>query len=162
MHATKIVEHEVEQSSCGAVVRPRLGRTIYEVNTPAARLATFDSVKTMSESVTMRCSFCQKAKPEVRKLIAGPNVFICDECVEICVVIIANDAEAQNRPVGRTLEVTLRAFPSQTDVCVLCGKRTPLAELLPVENRGSLCGDCADAVEDALTQGRPSSSDLSS
>lgn len=35
------------------------------------------------------CSFCGKRQHEVKKLIAGPTVFICDECVDLCVVIIA-------------------------------------------------------------------------
>ena len=35
------------------------------------------------------CSFCGKSQHEVRKLIAGPTVFICDECVELCLDIIA-------------------------------------------------------------------------
>src|SRR5260370_40241822 len=33
---------------------------------------------------TLYCSFCGKSQHEVRKLIAGPTVFICDECVELC------------------------------------------------------------------------------
>jgi hypothetical protein len=37
---------------------------------------------------TPHCSFCGKSPHEVRKLIAGPTVFICDECVELCVDII--------------------------------------------------------------------------
>ena len=32
----------------------------------------------------VRCSFCNKSQEQVRKLIAGPNVYICDECVELC------------------------------------------------------------------------------
>ncbi len=36
-----------------------------------------------------RCSFCGKSQTEVKKLIAGPGVFICDECVELCLPIIA-------------------------------------------------------------------------
>ena len=40
---------------------------------------------------TLRCSFCNKSQREVRKLIAGPTVFICDECVDICLDIIAED-----------------------------------------------------------------------
>ena len=32
----------------------------------------------------VRCSFCNKSQEQVRKLIAGPNVYICDECIEIC------------------------------------------------------------------------------
>ena len=35
---------------------------------------------------TLYCSFCGKSQHEVRKLIAGPTVFICDECVELCMV----------------------------------------------------------------------------
>ena len=39
----------------------------------------------------LRCSFCNKDQNEVRKLIAGPTVFICDECVDVCNDIIADD-----------------------------------------------------------------------
>ena len=40
---------------------------------------------------TLYCSFCGKSQHEVRKLIAGPTVFICDECVELCVDIIREE-----------------------------------------------------------------------
>ena len=40
---------------------------------------------------TLYCSFCGKSQHEVRKLIAGPTVFICDECVELCTDIIRED-----------------------------------------------------------------------
>jgi ATP-dependent Clp protease ATP-binding subunit ClpX len=40
---------------------------------------------------TLYCSFCGKSQPEVRKLIAGPTVFICDECVELCMDIIREE-----------------------------------------------------------------------
>jgi len=39
------------------------------------------------------CSFCGKSQHEVRKLIAGPSVFICDECVELCNDIIREEIE---------------------------------------------------------------------
>ncbi|MBI4937067.1 MAG: ATP-dependent Clp protease ATP-binding subunit ClpX, partial [Nitrosomonadales bacterium] len=39
------------------------------------------------------CSFCGKSQHEVRKLIAGPSVFICDECVDLCNDIIAEEWE---------------------------------------------------------------------
>ena len=41
----------------------------------------------------LRCSFCSKSRDEVRKLIAGPTVYICDECVNLCNDIIAEDWE---------------------------------------------------------------------
>src|SRR5215467_5238053 len=39
------------------------------------------------------CSFCGKSQHEVRKLIAGPSVFVCDECVELCNDIIREEVE---------------------------------------------------------------------
>src|SRR5438309_6178108 len=39
----------------------------------------------------LRCSFCNKSQRDVKKLIAGPTVYICDECVDICLDIIAED-----------------------------------------------------------------------
>jgi len=39
-----------------------------------------------------RCSFCGKSQEEVRTLVAGPGVFICDECVHLCQTIVANRA----------------------------------------------------------------------
>ncbi|MDR2416572.1 MAG: ATP-dependent Clp protease ATP-binding subunit ClpX, partial [Holosporales bacterium] len=43
---------------------------------------------------TLYCSFCGKSQHEVRKLIAGPTVFICDECVDLCTGIIREDQRA--------------------------------------------------------------------
>ena len=48
-------------------------------------------VKKNGDSDVLRCSFCNKDQNDVRKLIAGPTVFICDECVEVCNDIIADD-----------------------------------------------------------------------
>lgn len=45
-----------------------------------------------------RCSFCGKSQTEVKKLIAGPGVFICDECVELCLPIIAEQPKPRGAP----------------------------------------------------------------
>ena len=49
------------------------------------------TTKKTADSEVLRCSFCNKDQNDVRKLIAGPTVFICDECVEVCNDIIADD-----------------------------------------------------------------------
>lgn len=41
------------------------------------------------------CSFCGKAQAQVKKLIAGPHVYICNECIDICNQIIADDQQAE-------------------------------------------------------------------
>ena len=46
----------------------------------------------------LHCSFCGKSQDEVRKLIAGPTVYICDECIKLCNEIIAEEAEERFVP----------------------------------------------------------------
>ena len=60
-------------------------------------------VKKNGETEILRCSFCNKDQNDVRKLIAGPTVFICDECVEVCNDIIADDNRFENRGVRSAL-----------------------------------------------------------
>jgi ATP-dependent Clp protease ATP-binding subunit ClpX len=62
-------------------------------------------VKKSGETEVLRCSFCNKDQNDVRKLIAGPTVFICDECVEVCNDIIADDNRAERTGARSTLPV---------------------------------------------------------
>lgn len=50
------------------------------------------------EMKTIRCSFCGKAQQEVRRIVAGPGVYICDECVELCMEIV-NDTQPEKAQV---------------------------------------------------------------
>ncbi len=59
-------------------------------------------VKKAGDGEILRCSFCNKDQNDVRKLIAGPTVFICDECVEVCNDIIADDNRFEARGGTRT------------------------------------------------------------
>src|SRR6266576_1618584 len=59
-------------------------------------------VKKNGETEILRCSFCNKDQNDVRKLIAGPTVFICDECVEVCNDIMADDNRFEARGGARS------------------------------------------------------------
>ncbi len=59
---------------------------------------------------TLYCSFCGKSQHEVRKLIAGPTVFICDECVELCMDIIREEHKS-------ALVKSLDGVPTPADIC---------------------------------------------
>src|SRR6059058_2863662 len=59
---------------------------------------------------TLYCSFCGKSQHEVRKLIAGPTVFICDECVELCMDIIREENKT-------TLVKSRDGVPTPRDIC---------------------------------------------
>ncbi len=62
------------------------------------------------------CSFCGKSQHEVKKLIAGPSVFICDECIELCTDIVQDEAEEEVRaakeglPTPREIRATLDEY----------------------------------------------------
>ena len=50
--------------------------------------------KGSSSEKTLYCSFCGKSQHEVKKLIAGPSVFVCDECIDLCNEIIRDELPA--------------------------------------------------------------------
>ena len=64
----------------------------------------------------LKCSFCGKNQEQVRRLIAGPNVYICDECVELCDEIIQEEVEeiteeeAVNLPKPKEIMETLNDY----------------------------------------------------
>ena len=49
-------------------------------------------------SELLKCSFCGKSQKQVRKLIAGPSVYICDECIELCNEIIEEELGDSSGP----------------------------------------------------------------
>lgn len=51
---------------------------------------------------TLVCSFCNRTQEEVRKLIAGPNVYICDECIDLCNDIIAEEVDHEDSLAGQS------------------------------------------------------------
>lgn len=59
-------------------------------------------VADLEHSARLVCSFCGKSQDDVRKLIAGPTVYICDECVDLC-----NDIIAEETGVGRLIFLRL-------------------------------------------------------
>ena len=64
------------------------------------------------------CSFCGKSQHEVRKLIAGPSVFICDECIELCNDIIREESQSEqgNKGTRTDLPVHTRFGSSWTSM----------------------------------------------
>lgn len=64
----------------------------------------------------LRCSFCNKTQDQVRKLIAGPGVYICDECIEICSEIIEEEFEGEpviNADINLLKPAEIKAFLDQ-------------------------------------------------
>ncbi|MBR1734387.1 MAG: ATP-dependent Clp protease ATP-binding subunit ClpX [Alphaproteobacteria bacterium] len=66
--------------------------------------------KTVNGEETLRCSFCGKTQHEVKKLIVGPTVYICDECIELCAGIISENPSNQ-------MTKNRNSLPSPQEIC---------------------------------------------
>jgi ATP-dependent Clp protease ATP-binding subunit ClpX len=75
--------------------------------------------KGRDESSDLCCSFCGKSQKEVRKLIAGPTVYICDECIELCNDIIAEEYEREDYYSSKGLVSKPRDIKSYLDEYVI-------------------------------------------
>ena len=69
-----------------------------------------DQTNEGKNKTTLYCSFCGKSQHEVKKLIAGPTVFICDECVELCMDIIKEEHKS-------TITKDKKGIPSPAEIC---------------------------------------------
>ena len=64
----------------------------------------------------LSCSFCGKTQRQVTKLIAGPGVYICDECVDLCNDIIEQEVrDGRPRPLDADIEAAARAAREAVD-----------------------------------------------
>ncbi|MDR0267731.1 ATP-dependent protease ATP-binding subunit ClpX [Paenibacillus sp.] len=62
------------------------------------------------EKGQLKCSFCGKSQEQVRKLVAGPGVYICDECIELCTEIVEEE-------LGHDEELDLKDIPKPKQIC---------------------------------------------
>ncbi|MEH7504281.1 ATP-dependent protease ATP-binding subunit ClpX [Neobacillus drentensis] len=62
------------------------------------------------EKGQLKCSFCGKTQDQVRKLVAGPGVYICDECIELCTEIVEEE-------LGTEEEVEFKDVPKPKEIC---------------------------------------------
>lgn len=91
---------------------------------------------------TLYCSFCGKSQHEVKKLIAGPTVFICDECTELCMDIIATETATDPRKELRFKTLSDMTMPIALDEILV--NKEPLSAMTLLEHIGEI-GDMSAA-----------------
>ncbi len=64
----------------------------------------------------VRCSFCGKTQEQVEKLIAGPGVYICDECIELCMGIIGENDVNPSRNTGKRVKLEEKVLPKPHEI----------------------------------------------
>lgn len=101
-----------------------------------------------NDDATLSCSFCRKTQRQVRKLIAGSHVYICDECVELCNDILQEEWESEQVPDHAPPSNQSTIFKHSAS-CSLFHLPAAVGELLPILERGFLCAACVQAVQNA-------------
>src|SRR5665647_1592027 len=89
------------------------------------------------DGASLTCSFCGKAQKEVKKLIAGPTVYICDECIGLCNDIIAEEIENRD---GASL------------TCSFCGKAQKEVKKLIAGPTVYICDECIGLCNDIIAE----------
>lgn len=97
----------------------------------------------------LACSFCGKNQKRVRKLIAGPGVYICDECVERVRVVLAATGKTASTPVGTIGPVSATAGAEQ---CSFCGKRRDQVAAIASADHALICNECLDLCDDIISE----------
>ena len=91
---------------------------------------------------SLQCSFCGKQQDEVSKLIAGPNNYICNECVVLCSQAIAEGAAVGN----------IALFEAETNTsCSFCEKQPPEVENIVGFAENRTCNECVDICKEIIS-----------
>ena len=103
------------------------------------------------------CTFCDKNQTQVKKLIAGPSVYICDRCIDLTRRVISSGEPATTQ-VGQVTAVSGQTLRAR---CSFCGKyrpQVPGIAAIPVEAPGKasafagICTECLDLCDEIITE----------
>jgi len=94
-------------------------------------------VPRFEEDAETSCSFCGKKQSEARKLIAGPSVHICDECVDLCKNIVLQEAEADQA----------ETKSGENRLCGICMEARESDELIFLPHAAYMCAGCLEDLQ---------------
>lgn len=101
--------------------------------------------KFSEEGMESSCSFCGKVQKEVRKLIAGPSVHICDECVKLCSGIIEEEVDAAT---SAGPSAAAAPNPAKEDrLCGICMEPRETDELIFLPHAAYMCAGCLEDIQ---------------
>jgi len=117
------------------------------------RKSRSDETESSADKI-LRCSFCSKTQHDVRKLIAGPTVYICEECVDLCNDILAEELREKPKRETKVSARTERGPSLPLQGCVLCRLPKAPGELAYIPDRGAICGVCLDAIRAVIEESK--------
>ena len=94
------------------------------------------------------CSFCGRTAEQVKTLIAGPGVYICNRCIPV-----ASEAIATGKPFGPSgTAIAPVAAEAMTEKCSFCGKRRYQVPGLAAAHSARICAECLELCREILTE----------
>src|SRR6266850_3664473 len=102
----------------------------------------------MSEAADLHCSYCGASQADVRKLVPGPSVLICNECVGRGVAALLGNARRSTEPLAY-----LQSEGPNPMYCAFCGKQPSEVKRLVGRNGVCICDECLVASVDILLEG---------
>jgi hypothetical protein len=119
------------------------------VSTCQRLLAPERDAKTMTRrSTKVRCSFCNVSQLDTKKLIAGPGVYVCEQCIAI-----GEDVVRSGNPGKGPRQVVLRSAITEPHDCGFCGKAPAQVAGMVKGGRGRICNECLDLCRAVLDEG---------
>jgi hypothetical protein len=97
----------------------------------------------------LSCSFCGEHQKQVRKLIAGPGVYVCNECIDRVHGVLAAPGKTVSTPIATLEQVSAADSDLQ---CSFCGKRSDQVTTLVSTGRQSICAECIDLCDEIISE----------
>jgi len=96
----------------------------------------------------LSCSFCGKHQKQVRKLIAGPGVYICDGCIDGVHTVLATTGRTVGTPIATLRQVGADARDAR---CSFCGKGLDRVEAMATAGNARICNECLDLCNEIIS-----------
>jgi ATP-dependent protease Clp ATPase subunit len=95
------------------------------------------------------CSFCGKDQKQVKKLIAGPDVFICNGCIDSVHTVLAATGKTASTAIATIQQVSDENHEEQ---CSFCGKRRHQTEAMAAAGEARICNECLDLCDKVVSK----------
>jgi ATP-dependent protease Clp ATPase subunit len=100
----------------------------------------------------LACSFCGKSQKQVKKLIAGPGVYICDLCIRSAHAVIAEPGQTARTPIATIHQVSDEGGAEQ---CSFCGKDRHQVAAMASASDARICNECLELCDKILSEEPP-------
>jgi ClpX C4-type zinc finger len=97
----------------------------------------------------LSCSFCGKHQKQIKKLISGPGVNICNECIDRVHTVLAATGTTASTPIAAIVPVSDAA---RAERCSFCGKRRHQVATMASTGHAQICNECIDLCSDIISE----------